>query len=209
MWRKENRTVLLVLLLFNRAVVSNFLQLHGLQHTRLPCPSASPRICSNSCPFSQWCHQTISSSVIPFPSFLQSCPASVSFPISQYFTSGGQSIGVSASASVLPRNIQCWFPLGLTDLIFLLSPRDSQESPPAWQLEGISSSVLTLFHCPAITSIHDYWKNHSFDYRAFVGKEMSLLSNTLKLSLIFFQGASVFWFHGCSHHPQWFLSPGK
>ena len=84
------------------------------RHTRLPCPSPTPRACSNSCPSSQWCHLTISSSVIPFSSCLQFFPASESFPMSQFFASGGQRIGVSASASVLPKNIQDWFPLGLT-----------------------------------------------------------------------------------------------
>ena len=97
------------------------LQLHRLQYTRRPCPSPSPRDCSNSCPLSQWCHPTISSSVIPFSSCLQSFPASGSFLMSQLFTSGGQSIGDSASASVLPMNIQDWFPLGMTSLISLQS----------------------------------------------------------------------------------------
>ena len=94
---------------------------HGLQHTRLPCSSPSPGACSNSCPLSQWRHPTISSSVVPFSSCLQSFPASGSFPIGQFFISGGQSIGASASASVLPMNIQDWFPLGLIGLISLKS----------------------------------------------------------------------------------------
>ena len=94
---------------------------YGLQHTRLPCPSPSPRACSNSCPLSWWCHPTISSSVVPSSSCLQSFPASRSFPMSQLFTSDSQSIGASASASVLPMNIQGWFPLELTDFIFLQS----------------------------------------------------------------------------------------
>ena len=99
---------------FSYSVVSNSLWPHGLQHTRLPCPSPSPRVCSDSCLLSHWCHLTISSSVIPF----SSCPqSSGSFPVSQLFTSGGQSIGVSVSASVLPINIQGWFPLGLTSLL--------------------------------------------------------------------------------------------
>ena len=89
---------------------------HGLHHAGLPCPSPTPRACSNSSPFNQWCHPTISSSVVPF-SCLQSFPASGSFPISQFFTSFGQSIGASASASVLPMNIQDWFPLGWTGWI--------------------------------------------------------------------------------------------
>ena len=91
--------------------MSDSLRLHGLQHARPPCPSPTPRVHPNPCPLSWWCHPTISSSVIPFCSCLQSFPASGSFPTSQLFTSGGQSIGVSASASVLPMNIQDWFPL--------------------------------------------------------------------------------------------------
>ena len=101
--------------------MSNSLQPHRLQHTRPPCPSPTPRIYSNSCPSSQWCHPTISSCVVPFSSHLQSFPASESFPMSQFLTSGGQSIGVSASASVLPVNIQDSFPLGLTIWITLQS----------------------------------------------------------------------------------------
>ena len=104
---------------FSCSVVSNSLRPHRLQHARLPCPSPTPRACSNSCPLSQWCHPTISSSVLPFSSHLQSFPASGSFPMSQFFPSGGQNIGVSASASVLPMNIRDWFPLGLTGLILL------------------------------------------------------------------------------------------
>ena len=99
---------------FNRSVASDFLQPHGLQHARPPCPSPTPGACSNSCPSCQGCHPTISSSVVPFSSCLQSFIASGSFPMSQVFPSGGQSIGASASVSVLPMNIQDWFPLGLT-----------------------------------------------------------------------------------------------
>ena len=97
------------------------LQPHELHYTRLPYPSLSPRICSNSCPLSRWCHPSISSSVDPFSSCPQSFPASRSFPVNWLFASGGQSIGVSASASVLPMNIQAWFPSGWTGLISLLS----------------------------------------------------------------------------------------
>ena len=112
---------------FCRSVDS--LQLQGLQHTRLPCPSPTPRACSNPCPSSRWCHPTISFSVIPFSSRLQSFPASGSFPKSQFFNSGGQSIGAAASASVLPMNIQEWVPLGLTGLISLQSKGLSRVSP--------------------------------------------------------------------------------
>ena len=102
---------------FSSSVMSNSSWSHGLQHTRLPCPSPTPGDCSNTCPSSQWCHPIISSSVIPFSSCLQSFPASESFPMSQFFASGDQRIGASASASVLPMNIQGWFPLRWTGLI--------------------------------------------------------------------------------------------
>ena len=106
---------------FSHSVVSDILRPHGLQYGRLPCPSPTPRACSNPCPLSRWCHPTISSSVIPFSSHLHSFPASGSFPMSQFFASGGYSIGVSASTSVLPMNIQDWFPLGSTGCISLQS----------------------------------------------------------------------------------------
>ena len=106
---------------FSRSVVSNSLQPHGLQHSRLSCPSSTPRVCSSSCLLCRWCYPTISSSVVPFTSCCQSFPASGSFPVSQFFASGGQSIGVLALTSVLPMNIQDWFPLGLTGWISLLS----------------------------------------------------------------------------------------
>ena len=106
---------------FSLSVMSDSLWPHGLQHTRLPCPSPTPRSCSNSCPSGWWCHSTTSSSVIPFSSCLQSFSASGSFVMSQFFASVGQSTGVSTSPSVLPMNIQDWFPLGLTGLISLLS----------------------------------------------------------------------------------------
>ena len=123
-------------LLFSCSVVSYSLQPHGLQHTRLPCPSQSPRVCSDSSPLSQWCHPTISLSLIPFSSCFQSFPASESFPVSWPFTSIGQSIGASASVSVLPMNIQDWFPLGLTGLISLQSKG----------LSGVFSSTTARKH---------------------------------------------------------------
>ena len=121
-----DRLLFLVLLLFSHSVVSDSLWPHGLQHTRLPCPLLSPGVCSNSCPLSWWCHPTISSSVTLFSSCPQSFPASGSFPMSPFFASGGQSIGASAAGSVLPMNIQDWFPLGLTGLLFLQSKRLSR-----------------------------------------------------------------------------------
>ena len=137
--------LLLLSVQFSRSVVSNSSWPHGPQHARPPCPSPTPGLNSNSCPLSQWCYSTISSSVVPFSSCLQSFPASGSFPMSQFFTSGGQSItGVSASASVLPMNIQDWFPLGWTGWISL-QPRDSQESSPTPQF-GTQLSIVQLSH---------------------------------------------------------------
>ena len=106
---------------FSGSVVSDSLRPHELQHASPPCPSPTPRVYSDSCPLSRWCHPTISSSVVPFSSHLQSLPSSGSFQMSQFFTSGGQSIGVSASASVRPMNIQDWSPLGWTGWIPLQS----------------------------------------------------------------------------------------
>ena len=139
---------------FSLSVMFNSLRTHGLQHTSLPYPSPTPRACSNSRPWSWWCHPTISSSVISFSSCLQSFPASGSFPISQFFTSCDQSIG--ASASVLAMNIQGWFPC---------RPRNSQESYPTPQFKNISSSELSLLYGPTLTSVYNYWKSHRFDYR--------------------------------------------
>ena len=137
---------------------------HGLQHTRLPCPSPSSRACSNSCPLSQWCHPTISSSVISFFSCLPSFPASGSFLLIWLFASHGQSIGASASASVSPVNIQGWFPLGWTGLTSLQSKGLSRvfSSTTVWkhQFTGAQPSLG-----PTLTSIHDYWKRHRSDYR--------------------------------------------
>ena len=106
---------------FSPSVMSDSVWHHGLQHARPPCPSPAPGVDSNSCPLSRWCHPTISSSVIPFSTHIQYFPASESFPMSQFFTSGGQSIGVSASASVLPKNIHNWLPLGWAGWISLQS----------------------------------------------------------------------------------------
>ena len=128
--------------------MSDSLRPHGLQHARLPCPSPTPRIYSNSCPLSQWCHPTISSSVVPFSSCSQSFPASRSLPMSQFFESGGQSIGVSASTSVLPMNIQDWFPLGLNGWISLQCKRLSRVwiSLQCKRLSRVFSNITVLKH---------------------------------------------------------------
>ena len=146
--------------------MSDSLQPHEPHHARLPCPSLSPWVCSNSCPVSQWCHPTISSSVATFSSCLQSFPASGSFPMSQFFASGDQSIGASASTLVLPMNIQGWFPLGLTSLLskgFSSTTARKHEffgSQPSFQL---SHPYMTTRKTIALT----IW--------TFVGKVKSLL----------------------------------
>ena len=154
-------TMITIIVIVIVSVMSDSLWSHGLQHARLTCPSLSPGACANSHLLSQWCHPTISSSVIPFSSCLQSFPASGPFLMSQLVTSGGQSIRASASASVLPINIRDWFPLGLTGLISLQSKG----------LSGVFFSnapvqkhqFFSLLYGPTFTSTHDYWKNHSFD----------------------------------------------
>ena len=144
--------------------MSDSLWPHEQQHARPPCPSPTPGVHQNPCPLSRWYQPTISSSVIPFSFCLQSFPASGSFQMSQLFASGGQSIGVSASASVLPVNIQHWFPLGWTVVGSRYSLRDSQDSFPTPQFKSINSSVLSFLYSPTLTSIHDHWKNHSLDW---------------------------------------------
>ena len=131
--------------------MSDSLRPHESQHARPPCPSPTPRVSSNSCPSSRWCHPTTSSSVIPFSSCPQSLLTSGSFPMSQLFAWGGPSIGVSASASVLPMNTQDWSPRVGSPC----SPRDSQESSPTPQFKCINFLVLSFLHSPTLTSIHD------------------------------------------------------
>ena len=132
----------MLLLLFSHSITSNSLRSHGLQHARLPCPSPSPRAGSNSCPLSWWYHPTISYSVVPLSSCLQSFPASLSFQMHQFFTLGGQSSGASASASVLPMKIQDWFPLQLTGL--LLSVQGTLKS-----LLQHHNSKVSILQCSA------------------------------------------------------------
>ena len=166
--------------------MSDSLQPHGMQHSKPPCPSPTPGACSNSCPLSQWCHPTISSSVISFSSHLQSFPASGSFPVSQFFPSGGQSIGALASASVLSVNIQDWSPLQLTGWIFLQSNGLSRVfSKITFQKHQFFGAQLSLW-----SNSHIYtWllrKTKALTSWTFVSKVMPLLYNMLSRLVIAF-----------------------
>ena len=171
--------------------MSDSLRFHGLQHSRLPCPSQTPRACSSSCQLSQWCHPTSSFSVVAFSSCLQSFPASGSFPMSQFFIPGSQNIGASVSASVLPMNIQDWFPLGMTSLISLQSKRLSNlqyHSSKASILKCSSFFIVQLSY-PYMTT----GKTIALTRWTFVGKVMPLLFNTLsRLGIAFLPRRSFF-----------------
>ena len=176
------------------------LRLHGMQHVSFPCPSPASRGCSNSYPLSQWCHPTVSSSVVPFSSCLDSFPASRSI-LSQLFAWGGQSIGASASASVLPVNIKGWLPLGLTGWTHC-TRRDAQEYPPTSQSKSINSSALSFLYGPILTSIHDYWKNDNLDYTDFATKIIPLLFNMQSKFVIAFLWRSKHLLISCVQSPS-------
>ena len=161
----------------------NSLWPHELQHTRFLCPSLSPRDCSNLCPLSQWCHPTCSFFVTPFSSCPQSFLASGSFPMSRFFASGGRSIGASASASVLPMNVQCWFPLGWTGLISLLSKGLSRifSNTMVWTHQFFSAQPCLWSNSHICTWL---LKNQNFDYMGFVCKVVSLVFNIMSRSVI-------------------------
>ena len=141
--------------------MSDSLWPHGWQHSRLPCPSPTSGACSNSCPLSWWCHPTISYSVVSFSSCLQSFPASGSFPVSQFLASGSQNVQLHHQSFQWIFRTD-FFRIDWLDLSY--SPRDSQESSQIPQLKSINSLALSFLYSPALTSIHDYWKNHSFDW---------------------------------------------
>ena len=162
---------------------------HGLQHAMRPCTSPAPIVCSNSCPLSWWCHPTISFSVAPFSSCLQSFPASEFFPRSWFFTSGGQILGLQLSHQSFQwifRTDFLWDWLAWSSC----SPRDSQESSPTPQFKSINSSMLCFLYGPTLTSIHDYWKNIALTRWTFIGKETSLLFNMLSRFVIDFLSRS-------------------
>ena len=181
---------------------------HGLQYARPPCPSPTPGACSNSCPLSRWCHSTISFSVIPFSSYFQFFPASGSFLMSQPFTSGGQSVGASASASDLHMNIQSWFSLGLFCLISL-------------QFKGLSSlqqrsSKASVLWCSAFFMVQLSYlyrttgKTIALARRTFVGNVMSLLFNMLsRLIIAFFPRSKHLLISWLQSPSQWFWRPRK
>ena len=157
------KSFLFFLVQFNSVAQSCLtLRPHEPQNARPLCPSLTPGVHPDPCPLCWWCYPTISYSIVPFFFCPQSFPASGSFQMSQFFASGGQSIGISASTSVLPMNTQDWSPLGWTGWISSQS-RDSQESSPPPQFKSINSSALSFLYSPTLTSIHDRWKNHSLD----------------------------------------------
>ena len=159
----------------SHSVVSNSLRPHGLQHTRLPCPSLTPRACSDSCPSSWWCHPTISSSVIPFSSCLQSFPASGSFPVSQFFASGGQRIRPSASASVLPNEYSGLISSRI-DWFDLLVVQGTLKSLPQHHSSKALILLCSVFFIVQLS--HPYMttgKTIALTWQTFVGKVMSLL----------------------------------
>ena len=157
--------------------MSDSLWPHGLQHARLSCPSLSPGVCSNSCPLNRWHHPTISSFVIPFSSCLQSFPASGSFLMSWFFESGGQNIGASASASVLPVNIRGWSPLGLTGLILQCRGFSRVFSNTTVQKHRFFQAQPS--YGPTLTSAQDYWKTIALTIRTFIGKVTSSFEYTV------------------------------
>ena len=191
---------------FSRSVVSNSLWSHGPQHARPPCPSPTPRVYSNSCPSSRSCHPAISFSVVPFSSHLQSFPASGSFQMSQFLASDGQSIGVSASASVLPMNIQDWFLLGWTGWISLavqgtlksLLQHHSSKASILWRSAFFTVQLSHLYMTTGKTIVLTRW--------TFVGKVTSLLLNILSRLVITFLPRSK---HLLISWLQWFWSPEK
>ena len=147
---------------FSHSVMSDSLWVHGLQHATLPCPSPTPGAYSNSCPSSRWCHTTISSSVVPFPSCLQSFPSSGSFPISQFLLH----VAKVLEFQLQHQSFQWIFRVDfLQDWLVWspCSPRDSQESSPTPLFKSTNSSALSFLCSPTLTSIHDHWKNHNFD----------------------------------------------
>ena len=175
---------------FSCSVMSDSLRSHGPQHSRPPCPSPTPRIHSDSRPSSRWCHPAISSSVVPFSSCPQSLPTSESFPVSQLFTWGGQNIRASASTSVLPMNIQDWFPLGWTGWISLQSKGLSRVfSNTTVQKHWRSAFFIVQLSHPYMAT----GKTIALTRQTFVGKVMSLLFNMLsRLVIAFLPGASIF-----------------
>ena len=198
----------LLLLLSSCPVMSASLRPHGLQHARPPCPSPSPRIYSSSCWSHQWCHPAVSSSDALFSFCPQSFPSSGTFPMGHLFTSDDQN--AEASASVLPISVQGWFPLRLTGLTSLLSKG----------LSGVFSSSTVQKHqfFGVLPSLRSSSHNHTWPlgrpqpwlYRPLLaGLCLCFSTHCLGLSSLSCQEVIAFWFHGCSHQPQWFWSPGR
>ena len=178
--------------MFSCSVMSDFLWSHGQQQARLPCSSLSPGVCSNSRALCWWCHSTISSSAVPFSFCPQTFRVSGSFPVSQLFASSSQKLNFNFS--IRPSNEYPGFISFKDWLVWSCHPRDSKESSPALKFESINSSVLSLLYGPTPTSVHDYWKNHSFNYMDLCWQSdvSAFLIHFLGLSQFSFQGASIF-----------------
>ena len=180
---------------FSRSVVSDSLWPHGQQNAKFACPSQIAEACSNSCPSSHWCHPTISSSVVCFSSHFQSFPASGYFPVSQLFKSGGQRIRTSDTTSVLPMNIQGWFPLGLTGLIFL-AVQGTLKSLPQHHISKASILQCSSFFMVQLS--HPYMttgKTIALTIWTFIGDVISLLFNMLSKFVIAFLPRNMEWGH--------------
>ena len=170
--------------------MSTSLQPRGLQHARLACLSLSPRICSDSCPSFRWCYPAMSLPVTPFSSCPQTFPASESFPMSWLFASDGQSFGASTSSSALPMNISGLIFLRIDWLDVLAIQRTLKEYSPVPQFKSINSLQLSPPFGPALTLIHNYWKNHSFDCMDLCSPQWCLLLNILSRCVIAFLPSS-------------------
>ena len=197
------------MLLFSVPVVSNSLRPHGLQQARPPCPSPSPGVCPSSRSLRQWCRPAISSSDTLFSFCPQAFPESGTYPMSCLFISDDQNTGASASASVLPVNIQGWSLLRLTGLS-PCCPRDFKKSFPGPRLEGFNLWCSAFFTVQLSQPYVTTAKTRALTTWAFVGRVMSLLFNTLSTFVIPFLPRGIrLWLHGCSYHPQWFWSPRR
>ena len=184
--------------------MSDSLWPHGLQHTRPPCPSPSPGVCPSSCSLHQWCHPAISSSDAFLSLCLQSFPASGTFPVSQLFTWDDQTTAASASASILPKSIQSWFPLRLTGLISLLT-KGLSEDFSSTTVQRHQSFMFCLLYGPGLTTLCAHWEDHSLDYMDRCWQnDVSAFQHTIQDCYTFPARSNHLPISGCRHYPQGF-----